>query len=135
MELKPYYHEAKYYETDQMGIIHHSNYIRWMEEARVDFFNQIGISYKKMEEMGIISPVLEVKCKYERMVRFGDVISIQIKVEKYTGVKLVLSYEMVNTSDNAVCTKAESSHCFLNKENKLISLKKEYPEIHKLLAK
>lgn len=133
--IKPYQHEAKYYETDQMGIIHHSNYIRWMEEARIDFLNQIGISYRKLEEMGIISPVLDVKCKYERMVKFGDIVDITIKVEKYTGVKLILSYEMVNRADGMVCTRAESTHCFLNKENKIISLKKECKEIHELINK
>ena len=48
--IKPYQHLAKYYETDQMGIIHHSNYIRWFEEARIDYMNQIGLTYKKMED-------------------------------------------------------------------------------------
>lgn len=47
MMIRPYLHNAKYYETDQMGIIHHSNYIRWFEEARIDYMNQIGLTYKK----------------------------------------------------------------------------------------
>lgn len=55
IKLYPYEHHAKYYETDQMGIIHHSNYVKWMEEARMDLMNQIGLSYKQMEEMEIIS--------------------------------------------------------------------------------
>ena len=54
--MKPYTKTAKYYETDQMGVIHHSNYIRWMEEARVDMLNQIGYPYRRFEEMGYISP-------------------------------------------------------------------------------
>ncbi|MFQ7173111.1 MAG: acyl-CoA thioesterase [Thomasclavelia ramosa] len=60
MMIRPYLHNAKYYETDRMGIIHHSNYIRWFEEARIDYMNQIGLTYKKMEEEGIISPVLSI---------------------------------------------------------------------------
>lgn len=63
-KIRPYEHHAKYYETDQMGIIHHSNYIKWMEEARMDLMEQIGLSYKQMEEMEIISPVLSVSCEY-----------------------------------------------------------------------
>ena len=55
IKIRPYEHHAKYYETDQMGIIHHSNYIKWMEEARMDLMDQIGLSYKQMEEMEIIS--------------------------------------------------------------------------------
>ena len=54
IKIRPYEHHAKYYETDQMGIIHHSNYIKWMEEARMDLMDQIGLSYKQMEEMEII---------------------------------------------------------------------------------
>ena len=55
-----YIHQAQYYETDQMGIIHHSNYIRWMEEARIAYMDELGFPYKKVEEAGIISPVLSV---------------------------------------------------------------------------
>ena len=64
IKIRPYEHHAKYYETDQMGIIHHSNYIKWMEEARMDLMEQIGLSYKEMEAMEIISPVLSVSCEY-----------------------------------------------------------------------
>ena len=65
IKIRPYEHTAQYYETDQMGIIHHSNYIRWMEEARMDLMDQMGFSYKAMEEMEIISPVLSVNCEYK----------------------------------------------------------------------
>ena len=61
--IKPYIHHAKYYETDQMRIVHHSNYIRWMEEARMDAMSQFGISYRDMEENGVISPVVSVSCR------------------------------------------------------------------------
>ena len=53
-DIKPYEHIVQYYETDQMGIVHHSNYIRWFEEARSYILEQIGFGYKKMEEEGII---------------------------------------------------------------------------------
>ena len=57
MKLHTYEHRTQYYETDQMGIIHHSNYIRWFEEARTDLMRQMGIGYDEMEGQGIISPV------------------------------------------------------------------------------
>lgn len=60
MKLHTYEHRTQYYETDQMGIIHHSNYIRWFEEARTDLMRQMGIGYDEMEGQGIISPVLSV---------------------------------------------------------------------------
>ena len=62
--MTPYIHKVHYYETDKMGITHHSNYIRWMEEARVAFLDEIGWSYSKLEEVGLISPVLGVNCRY-----------------------------------------------------------------------
>ena len=60
IKVKPYEHHVKYYETDQMRIVHHSNYIRWMEEARMDLMEQMGFGYDKMEELEIVSPVLSV---------------------------------------------------------------------------
>ena len=57
-----YTHVVQYYETDRMGITHHSNYIRWMEEARVAMLEDMGFGYQKLESMGIASPVTEVDC-------------------------------------------------------------------------
>ena len=57
-KISLYEHRVSYYETDQMGIVHHSNYIRWFEDARVDFLEKVGFSYAKMEEIGIMIVVL-----------------------------------------------------------------------------
>ena len=81
--MTQYRHQAKYYETDQMGIIHHSNYIRWMEEARIDLMDEIGFSYRKMEEIGIISPVLSVQCEYKNRVHFDDTVLIEVDIKQY----------------------------------------------------
>ena len=59
-KITPYIHKVQYYETDQMGIVHHSNYIRWFEEARIDLLEQLGIGYDMIEKEGIISPVIGV---------------------------------------------------------------------------
>ena len=60
--MVPYDHKVQYYETDGMGIVHHSNYIRWFEEARVDLLEQLGFGYDRIEEAGYSGPVLEVSC-------------------------------------------------------------------------
>ncbi len=72
MRWQPYQHKVQYYETDGMGIVHHSNYIRWFEEARVDFLAQIGMPFEQVEARGIVSPVLRVSCEYKTMARFGE---------------------------------------------------------------
>ena len=134
MQYTIYHHKAQYYETDQMGIIHHSNYIRWFEEARVDLMEQIGFGYKKMEECGIGSPVLSVSCRYKSMTRFFDEVIILPKVETYTGVKLSLSYSVLDAVTRELRAEGESSHCFLNQQGRPISLKKVLPDIHALFS-
>lgn len=128
-KIKPYEHHAKYYETDQMGIIHHSNYVKWMEEARIDLMDQIGLNYKQMEEMEIISPVLAIEVNYQSMVHFDDTVVIHCKLVKYNGVKMEIAYEMYDKKTGELRTTAKSSHCFLNRSGRPISLKRSYPEI------
>lgn len=129
LKIHPYEHHAKYYETDQMGIIHHSNYIKWMEEARMDLMEQIGLSYKQMEEMEIISPVLSVEVEYRSMVHFDDVVVIQTKLTKYNGIKMEVEYEMYDKKTGELRTVAKSNHCFLTRSGQPISLKRSYPEL------
>ena len=123
IKLRPYGHHAKYYETDQMGIIHHSNYVKWMEEARMDLMDQMGLSYKQMEEMEIISPVLSIAVEYHSMVHFDDTVVIQI------GIKMEVEYRMTDKATGELRTTGTSSHCFLNRSGKPISLKRSYPEL------
>lgn len=127
-----YQHTVQYYETDKMGIVHHSNYIRWMEEARTDFLSQIGWSYKKLEDMGIISPVTAVDCKYKVSTYFSDVVTISVWVEEFKGVKLKIGYEM--TRDDVVVCEGHSEHCFLNEDGKIMNLKREHPDFYDVLT-
>lgn len=129
--IKPYQHLAKYYETDQMGIIHHSNYIRWFEEARIDYMKQIGLTYKKMEDEGIISPVLEVNCQYLNMMYFDDLATIKVSVTDYTGVRFAFKYEIYN-QNNKLCTTGTSRHCFMTRDGRPVSLKRAKPEFDQL---
>jgi len=101
--INPYRHTAQYYETDRMGIIHHSNYIRWMEEARIDFLRQLDIRYSDLEASGLVSPIFEVRCQYRRMVKFEDIVAIEVSILKYTGTRLTLSYRMTNETSGEPC--------------------------------
>ena len=131
--MKKYIHKVNYYETDKMGITHHSNYIRWMEEARIDFLEQIGFGYDKLEEDGIISPVIAVECDYKMSTTFGDSIEIEVAIEEFKGVKLIIKYIMKNIHTNDIVLIGKTKHCFVNKDNKPIILKKEYPNFDKKL--
>ena len=131
--MKAYQHKVQYYETDKMGITNHSNYIRWMEEARTVFLEDYGWPYDKMEESGIFSPVTAVECKYKNSTTYADVIDITVSVLEFKGVKLKLKYEMKKQDNTMVC-EGYSEHCFLNREGKFIRMQKDYPELYQLLT-
>lgn len=97
-----YEHKVQYYETDQMGIVHHSNYIRWFEEARTGIFEKIGAGYNRMENIGILSPVLEVSAKYRSMTRYAEVVQIQMKVKAYNGIRISLEYVICDKESEEV---------------------------------
>lgn len=124
MFMKAYLHKVQYYETDQMGVVHHSNYIRWFEESRVDFMEQIETNYDAMERDGYLCPVTSVKCDYKSMTKFGDSVYIITKLTSFNGIKLVLTYQVIDSNTKELRAEGESSHCFINREGKLISLKK-----------
>ena len=133
-KIKPYGHKVQYYETDQMGVVHHSNYIRWFEEARTDFMEQMGMGYDEMENRGIISPVLSVEADYLRMVHFGESVTIDTKVREYNGIKLTVEYEIVDNTTGMVHCRGLTKHCFLNKNGRPVSLKKDFPDFHEMFA-
>ena len=128
-----YIHTVQYYETDKMGITHHSNYIRWMEEARIDFLAKIGWDYEKLEEAGIVSPVLGITCDYKRPTTFADKVTITVMIEEFKGVKLRLAYEMKNGAGETVCL-ATSSHAFLDREGKPVRMKQAFPGLYEALG-
>ncbi len=133
MEIKSYQHKVQYYETDQMQIVHHSNYIRWFEEARTDFLEQAGFGYDRFEKEGIISPVLEVHAKYHTMTRFGEIVSIKVKMTNFTGLKFTIEYIISDSVTGEVRVTGRSEHCLLDRENKPIRLKKVNPGLYELL--
>lgn len=133
MTFMTYQHTVHYYETDRMGITHHSNYIRWMEEARIDFLSRIGWDYATLELNGISSPVLSLSCKYSVSTTFADTIRIDVIVKQFNGIKLTLGYRMTNTDNQVVC-EGTSEHCFLNTQGKPIQLKRVHPEFAQALS-
>lgn len=130
--MEPYRHTVQYYETDRMGITHHSNYIRWMEEARVDFLRQIGWPYDRMEAMGIASPVTALNCKYKASTTFADEVEIRVFVTEFRGVVLKLAYRMTKP-DGKTAFEGHSEHCFLDRDGKILRMDRTFPEFVRAL--
>lgn len=130
-----YEHKIQYYETDQMQVVHHSNYIRWFEEARSELLGTYNVGYDHLEKMGIICPIMSVQAKYKSMSRYPEVVQIKVSVMEYNGVKCIMSFMVRDKMTGEIRCIGESKHCFIDEQGRAISLKRNYPEIHQVFEK
>lgn len=96
--------DVRYYETDQMGIVHHSNYIRYFECGRTDMLKKMGLPIETIEQAGVMLPVVSVECRYKTPARLGDVLKIVTMVEEVPRARLVIRNEIYNPSGMLVCS-------------------------------
>lgn len=120
--------KINYYETDKMGVVHHSNYIRYMEEARCSWLENIGLPFELLEENGITVPVLGVSIDHKYHVTFGDTLVIRPFAKEYSGVRMTVGYEMKDKKTGRTVLIGETKHCFTDKNLKPINLKKHAQE-------
>ena len=133
IQIKPYSRKVHFYETDQMGIVHHSNYIRWLEESRIDFMEQIGYGYNRVSELGIDFAVLGVNVDYKQSVRFNDVVEIHLAIGELTSVRMSMRYKILR--NGVLCATGETRHCAIRtQKQKVVSLEKEIPELFDLFS-
>ena len=116
--------KINYYETDRMGVVHHSNYIRFLEEARCYWMNKIEMPFSLLEENGITIPVLGVNCTYKYHVTFDDTILINVFAKEYNGVRMTIGYDIKDKKTGKTVLLGETKHCFTDKNLKPINLKK-----------
>ena len=120
--------KVNYYETDKMGVVHHSNYIRYMEEARCSWLESIQMPFSLLEQNNITIPVLGVNCSYKYHATFGDTILIKPYMKEYTGIRMTVGYEMTDKKTGKVFLIGETKHCFTDNNIKPINLKKHAPQ-------
>ncbi len=128
-----YTRKAQYHETDKMGIIHHSNYVKWMEEARIAYMESLGYGFDKVESLGVLSPVAGISVSYKNPVRFNDTVQISISLTRYSGVIQEVAYTFTNATTGELSATATSKHCYI-KDGKIINLKHVIPELDALFA-
>ena len=122
---------VRYYETDAMGIVHHSNYIRWFEVARTNYLRKIGLPYRELEESGTMSPVIGVRCDYLKSARYDDTIEVRAWVSAYNGVRLTIAYQV--TRDSQVLCRGESDHAFVH-DGRPVAPKRSLHHVHQVLS-
>ena len=133
--MEDYLRRVNYYETDKMGITHHSNYIRYMEEARVHFLEQLGYGYARQEREGVISPVIGIDCQYKHSSSFDDLIRIRVRILAYNGVKLTVGYTMTNEATGQLVFTGTSQHCYTDAAGRPLILRRQNPALDQLLRR
>ena len=109
------YVKVRYAETDQMGVVYHGNYAQYLEIARIEWLAALGISYRKMEEEGVMLPVYELHLRFKKSAKFDDVLRIETKLSKIPGVRIEFIYEIFNQHDELL-TQAGTTLIFMNIE-------------------
>lgn len=125
-----YKHEVRYYECDRMGITHHSNYIRIMEEARIDYLDKLGYGFDRIEAEGVVSPVVSVECKYKSPTTFKDIVEVEVSLCNMSELKFEFRYIM--KKDGKLVAEGHSVHCF-TENGRPVVIAKRLPELTALL--
>jgi acyl-CoA thioester hydrolase len=109
--------DVRYYETDQMGIVHHSNYVRYFECGRVDMLKKLGLPIEKIEEAGVMLPVVSVECRYKVPARLGDTLKVVTLIDEVPRAKLVIRTEIFNP-DGLLCCEGKVVLGFINSQTR-----------------
>ncbi len=124
---------VRYAETDKMGIVHHSVYPIWYEVARTDFVKVTGLTYSKMEEIGLMTPLVGLTCKYMQPAYYEDELIIKVSIGKLTPVKIEFQYAVYREGENKPINTGTTVHAIAGKNLKPINCKKVFPEIYSKL--
>ncbi|OEH84468.1 hypothetical protein BHU72_09685 [Desulfuribacillus stibiiarsenatis] len=123
---------VRYQETDQMQVVYHSNYAIWFEVARTDFMRTHGISYKSLEEDGIMMPVVDLYCKYVKPAKYDDIVEIHTAIHDFTGVKLVFTYKVVHKERQELLATGYTTHALIQ-NGRPISIQRKYPQLARII--
>lgn len=108
--------EIRYAETDQMGVVYHANYVIWLEVGRTQLIKDLGLSYAGLEDLGYVSPVLDISVQYKKALRYGQVATVRTWIEDHGKLKTTYAYEILH-EDGTVAATAKSVHTLLRKED------------------
>jgi acyl-CoA thioester hydrolase len=116
---------VRYSETDQMGVVYHGNYAQYLEIGRVEWLRNVGISYKWMEENGIMLPVVSLNINYKKPARYDDLLTVKTIFKSQTSVKIEFDYEIYNEK-NELLTIASSILVFVDMKTTRPTLPPDY---------
>lgn len=120
--------KVRYAETDQMGVVHHASYYPWYEVARTDFLEEVVASYKDIEDMGLLLPVVNSHCEHKQPAKYGDEVTITSSIKELNRVKMVLAYE-IHRYDDIIAT-GFTTHAFVDKDFNVVNAQKHFPQVY-----
>lgn len=122
--------KVRYQETDQMGVVYHANYLVWFEIGRTDFIESLGLSYLKMEEEGVVSPVTHVSIDYKKPIRYGDETYVETWLDHYDGLRTTYAYQVIN-AEGEIAVTGKTDHVIVNtKTGRPTSVRRKFPDWH-----
>ena len=109
---------VRYAETDKMGVVYYANYLVWFEVARADLLRSLGYSYRDMEGTGVILPVIEAHCEYQRPARYDDEIEVRTEGVMLSPVRMQFNYTVLRRGDGVVAAAGRTVHASVTPEGR-----------------
>ena len=119
---------VRFVETDLMGVVHHSNYLRWFEMARVEYLRTANVLLPDLIADGILFPITEVQCKYRQSAYFDEMIRVEATLVDFSRAKLCFSYRVVRETDNILLAEGTTQNVFTDDKGRIIRLPQLYFE-------
>ncbi|MFZ5973787.1 MAG: acyl-CoA thioesterase [Bacillota bacterium] len=126
---------VRYAETDRMGIVHHSNYAVWFEEARTEFLNALGYSYAQIEDEGILLPLTDLKCSFKKPAQYEEDIIVRTRISRATCVRIQFVYEVLDVNDGSLIATGQTDHAWTDAALVPVNIMKRLPDIYAVLCR
>ena len=117
---------VRFVETDLMGVVHHSNYLRWFEMARVEYLRRAGVLLPQLLADGVQVPITDVQCKYLQSARFDDVIRVEAVLAEFSRAKLVFRYRVFREEEDLLLAEGSTQNVFINTQGRIVRLPENY---------
>jgi acyl-CoA thioester hydrolase len=117
---------VRFVETDMMGVVHHSNYLRWFEMARVEYLRRANVLLPELISAGILFPITEVHCKYIQSARFDEIIRIEVNLAEFSRVKLCFRYRVLSDERDALLAEGSTQNVFTGNNGRIVRLPQIY---------
>jgi acyl-CoA thioester hydrolase len=134
MEESPWFEHTlrvRYQETDQMGVVYHVNYINWFELGRTELIRTLGTTYRAIEEMGLLLPLIDLQIQFKLPARYDDIITIRTQIAEYSNVRIQFNSEIYRGEQLLVS--GTTNHVWLSREWKLSRIDRSAPELFTLI--